>query len=137
MGLFRSSSEAQRSQSPPPAAGRTSTTTSHSSSSLFSRRSNSTHTSEHSDNLRRHDRTFGGPKPITSDTLTNAREGLNRAINHEKEAEMALQKAKASLREAKQHVEKLEDEARREAKLAKAKLTEAKSMRHAASKLGH
>ncbi|KAH8916261.1 hypothetical protein BT69DRAFT_1355852 [Atractiella rhizophila] len=146
MGLFRkntTNTTTNNSRGAPPAtrdAGRTSTSSTTRSGSMFGRRSNSPRNSadsfSHTDNLRKHDRTIGGAQPITSQALSDARNGLNRAVQAERDAQAALERSKVSLREAKQHVTKLEEEANREAKLAQAKLKEASGMKKVTRGMG-
>jgi len=77
-----------------------------------------------------------GHKPITSDTLSDAREGLKNALAREKEAETALSNSREAVKDASKRIGLLEEEATKEHRLAQAKMKEAKSIRKQTGKLG-
>ncbi|KAJ3491229.1 hypothetical protein NLI96_g849 [Meripilus lineatus] len=69
-------------------------------------------------------------------TITAARQKVADAETSEREADKALNLARAAVKEARQHVKILEKEAMDEAKRAKAKQAEAKTMRKMSKGLG-
>ncbi|KAF2002612.1 hypothetical protein P154DRAFT_532841 [Amniculicola lignicola CBS 123094] len=131
-----------RSQTPPPQQSR----------SMFSRRRSSSpsvnNTSRHSMSHTHHtttsttspNRHSGGLTNILhrneDASITNARSSLIQAEHAEREADRALIAAKAAVREAREHVKRLEREAAEEARLAKIKQSQARSMGKRGKALG-
>ncbi|KAK6580021.1 hypothetical protein PZA11_007729 [Diplocarpon coronariae] len=75
----------------------------------------------------------GLPHRKEDPSILAARERVVKAEKMEKEADFALIAARTAVREARAHIKMLEKEAKQEARLAKIKQTEAKSI----SKRGH
>ncbi|KAI1259555.1 hypothetical protein F5Y18DRAFT_294382 [Xylariaceae sp. FL1019] len=124
-GLFGS-----RHRSPSPASTTRTSTTSHSSKYSDAASNPSRHRSVLS-------RTFGhGNNPEMDPSIVQAREGVMSAENAEREADRALAAARLRVREARDHVKKLEAEAAEEARLAKIKQYHAREVSKRGKQLG-
>lgn len=125
---------------------RTSTSSRNSAGGLFrKRRSNSSLSSSDYEQPRRSStlRSGGGglggglfSRNKEDPSIVNARERVAAAESAEREADFALQQARNSVREAREHVKRLEMEAAAEAKAAKIKQGQAKNLNKRAKPLG-
>lgn len=134
-GLFGS---LRRSPSPTPSGAtnntqRTSTTDGHNGSSIF-RRSTDASANGHRSLLRR---SFGNGNGSDMDpSIVQAHERLASAEAAERDADRALETARQSVREAHEHVRRLELEAKEEARLAKIKQHHAREVSKRGKQLG-
>ncbi|TCD65093.1 hypothetical protein EIP91_003102 [Steccherinum ochraceum] len=128
-GRSRSLFSRRRSPSPEPYTAHETTSNTSSRGGFFSRRRSSSSSDESGSNYR--SGSLGGDP-----TISAARQKVSDAENYEREADRALGQARAAVREARDHVRILEREALEDARRAKMKQAEAKTVSKSARGLG-